>query len=112
MAACDGNIDDPISFSSYYSRMQQPLSRVSNIVLLPLFEESLNSPAMVRHCAKIVKRITNKANPNQVTVITADQPVYALGEQVQWTYTEESKDVFWMMGGLHIEMAYMNAMGN
>ena len=44
-------------------------------------------------------------------MITADQPVYALGKQIQWKYTEECKDIFWMMGPLHIEMTFMNVIG-
>ena len=49
---------------------------MSNNVLLPLLEESVNSPAMVRHCVKIVKLLVSKLNPGQFTVITGDQPVY------------------------------------
>ena len=45
-------------------------------------------------------------------VLTADQPVYARRKQVQWTYHEHYKDVTWLMGPLHIEMALMKTIGN
>ena len=81
------------------------------VLLLPLLEESVNSPAMVRHGVKIVKLLVSKLNPGQFTVITGNQPVYTLGKQIQWKHTDECKDVLWMMGPLHIEMAFMSAIG-
>ena len=77
-----------------------------------MLEESINSPAMVRHCVKMLKLKVSKVNPHQITVITAEQPVYTLGKHIQWKYTEEYKDVFWMIDRLHIEMAFMNVVGN
>ena len=56
--------------------------------------------------------IISKVNPHQITLITANQPVYTLGKQIMWQYTEECKDVFSMMGPLNIEMAFMNVIGN
>ena len=44
--------------------------------------------------------------------ITAGQPVYTLGKQIQWMYPDEFGDVFWMMGILHIEMDVLNHIGN
>lgn len=46
-------------------------------------------------------------NPDQVPVITADQPIYALAQQVQWHWPDqygEEKFVV-MFGGLHLEVA-------
>ena len=71
---------------------------MSNNVLLPLLEESVNSPAMVRHCVKIVKPLVSKLNLGQFAVITGDVPVYTLGKQIQWKHTDKCKDVLWMMG--------------
>ncbi len=46
-------------------------------------------------------------NSNQVPVITADQPIYALAKQVQFHWPDRyGEDRFVVMfGGLHIEMA-------
>ena len=81
-------------------------------VLLPLLDESINSTATVRHCIEIVQNITNNLNPTEKVIITADQPVHALGKQVQWMYQERYGNVLWMMGPLHIELAYMSATGD
>ena len=85
---------------------------MSNKFSLPLLEESINSPAVVRHCVNILKLIISKVNQYQINVIKAYHPVYTLGKQIHWEYTEECRDVFWMMGPLHIEMAFMNAVEN
>ena len=80
--------------------------------LLPILEDSINSTAIFRHCNEIVRNTINHLNPCQITVITVDQSVYALGKQVQWTYHEDYKDVTCLMGSLRIEIALMNAIGN
>ena len=64
----------------------------------------------VRHCGKTIVKLTEKFNPGQVPVLTADQPVYALGKQVQWLYPNEFGNIIWMMGPLHIEM-FVNIIG-
>ena len=97
----DGTLLDRISFSAFYSQH-----------VVPLFQESINSPAMVRHCMSVIQGVTKKLNPEQSTVITAGQPVYTLGKQIQWVYPDEFGDVFWMMGILHIEMDVLNLIGN
>ena len=51
-------------------------------------------------------------NPGQKVNIAGDQPIYALGKQAQWMYSDKYSDVIWMMSPLHIEMAYMSAIGN
>ena len=58
---------------------------------------------------KMIMELTEKLNPSQATIITADQPVYTLGKQVQWMFPEMYQNLIWMMGPLHIEMAYMSA---
>ena len=91
-----------LSFSSYYSKQQN-----DNIIpqtsshLLPLLNHPVQSYATVRQCTKIVKNIVEKVNPGQFAVITCDEPVYAIGKQLQWSYPEEFKKVIWMMGPLH-----------
>ena len=99
-----GHIEERASFSGFYSRHSSSKSFVSINQLLPIPPESINTPATVRHCAKIIVKLTKKLNPGQVPIITADQPVYALGKQVQWFYPHEFGSIIWMMGPLHIEM--------
>ena len=108
------DIENRISWSGFHSRLSEvkPVKTLST--LLPLLHDSINSTAMVRHTMDIVKQILLKINPDQCPVITADQPVYALGKQIQWMYPKlygEDKLVM-MMGALHIEMAFLNAIGD
>ena len=74
---------------------------------MPLLSESINSAAMVRHCMGLIKELTRKVNPEQESsVISGDQPVYALGKQVLWMYQDVFAEDVWMMGP-HIEMDLM-----
>ena len=47
-------------------------------------------------------------------MITANQPVYAIGKQVQWLYADECSNhkVLMMMDPLHIKMNFLNLLGN
>ena len=80
--------------------------------LLPVLPDSINSFAMVHHCSKVLVVITNKLNPGQQPVITVDQPVYALGKEIQWRYPTEFGQIVWMLGPLHIEMIHLCVIGD
>ena len=107
-----GNLQERISFSGFYSKHIATSSGKSIIELLPLLQDSVNSPAMVRHCMLVIKDLKFALNPEQDPVITGDQPVYALGKQVQWMYPQDFDRIVWMMGPLHIEMAFINVNGD
>ena len=100
-----------ISFTGFFAREQPPKIKKTRSSLLPLLSDSVNSAAMVRHCIEVSLKITQKLNPGQITVLTADQPVYAIGKQVQWHYNKKY-ELFWMMGPLHIEMVMLSAIGD
>ena len=53
-----------------------------------------------------------KLNPNQIPIVTADKPVYGIAKQVQWNYPEKFESCFLMLRPLHIEMAFLNAIGD
>ena len=80
--------------------------------LLPLIPEPVTAPATVRHAVNIVHQITQKVNPGQISVITEDQPVYAIGKQLQWMFPTEFKDIVWILGPLHIEQVFIKAIGD
>ncbi len=109
------DLSERFSFSAYHSQKmkEQEIAFKTQSALLPVLLESVNSPAMVRHCMDVIKKLTLHLNPSQSRIIiTGDQPVYALGKQVQWNYPDQFPDIFWMMGPLHIEMAFLDAIGN
>ena len=55
---------------------------------------------------KITKKVIHHLNPEQVPVMVADQPLYAIAKQVQWCWPEtQREDKFLiLMGGLRIAM--------
>lgn len=57
----------------------------------------------------IVQAAVQHLNPGQVPVLAADQPLYTVAKQIQWTWpTTLEEDHFVMMFcGLHIEMAIL-----
>ena len=84
------------------------------LVLLPILQENINSPAMVCHAINIIVTLLKNINSEQIPVITSDQPVYALAKQLQWRYPElygEDK-MFLMLGGLHINLAIISMIGS
>ena len=98
------------NFSSFYSKdAVSPIKCGSH--LLPLIQEPVTCPATVRHAVHIIRKITGKVNPGQMSVVTGDQPVYALGKQLQWKFPEEFGDTIWMLGPLHIEQMFLKLIG-
>ena len=74
-----------ITWSAHHAEKNAGLDfDVSITSLLPLLRDEAHSVATVRHCMDKVKDAIAYLNPNQVPVITADQPIYALAKQVQW----------------------------
>ena len=68
---------------------------------------------LVRHCMEIIKQLTKHLNQSQKQIIiTGDQPVYTLGKKVQWMFPDQFRDVMWMIDPLHIEMVFLDAIGN
>ena len=62
----------------------------------------------------IIKRAVQNVNPGQIPVLAADQPLYALAKQIQWSWPDTyGEDHFVIMfGGLHIEMAMLKLLGD
>ena len=101
---------DWISWSAYHANIQATaISPAAINALLPLFLESAHSVAMIKHSMIIVKDAIQHLNPGQVPILAADQPLYALAKQIQWTWSDTlGEDHFVVMfGGLHIEMAML-----
>lgn len=71
-------VSERLSFSGFYSKQGKEGNIQSINQLLPFHQESVNTPAMVRHYMDLIQQLTEELNPGQNLVITADQPVYAL----------------------------------
>ena len=103
------------SWAAYHARNQECGDRIiTPTALLPLFQESAHTVAMIRHSMDVVRSAVEHLNAGQTPVLTFDQPLYALAKQIQWKWPEkygEDKFVF-MLGGLHIEMAALKTIGD
>ena len=101
---------DWISWSAYHASIQEIIIPPAAInALLPFFLDSAHSVAMIKHSMTIVQVAVQRLNPGQVPVIAADQPLFALAKQIQWTWpnTLGENHFVIMFGGLHIEMAVL-----
>ena len=104
-----------ISLSAFFAILQQNVPKPPAITsLLPLFRDAAHTPAMVKHGMDIIRNCTLSLNPDQVPVMTVDQPLYAIAKQIQWKWPDiyGEKKYLIMMGGLHIEMAVLKVIGD
>ena len=101
---------DWVSWSAYHASIQtNEIPPAAINTLLPLFTESAHSVAMIKHSMTIVQAAIQHLNPGQVPILTADQPLFALAKQIQWTWPNQFGGSLFiiMLGGLHIEMAIL-----
>ena len=106
---------DNMSWAAYHAN-QEPAGRnvICPSALLPLFHESANTVAMVKHAMDVVGKAVQHLNIEQRPVMTFDHPFYAFDKQIQWKWPEMyGQDKFVVMFGvLHIEMAALRTMGD
>ena len=108
-------IDDYISWAAFHASTQpESIDPNALIALLPLFSEKAATIAMIKHGMDILSKITNYLNPGQIPVMAFDQPLFALAKYVQWSWTESLGEECFiaMFGGLHIEMALWDTIGD
>ena len=60
--------------------------------MLPLLQDEVATHGMARHTMDIIEHVHKKLELDQPLVITADQPVYTIGKEVQWLYPDEYGD--------------------
>ena len=103
-----------VSWSAFHGKRQKHVNARCQSSLLSLFAEAAHSIAMIKHSITVVMKAVEHLNPGQAAVVSFDQPLYALAKQIQWRYpdtTGEDKLIV-MLGGLHIELAVLEAIGS
>ena len=76
--------NENISWAAYHaSQRLSPPTDVALTSLLPLFCHQANSMAMISHSLDVVKAAVSILNPDQIPMITCDQPLFALAKQIQ-----------------------------
>ena len=114
------NLDgsETVSWAAHHANLQLQNVASHNCVtissLLPLFYEQAKSMAMIRHSVDVIKKAVHILNPTQVPIITVDQPLYSIAKQIHWSWpVSHAEDNFIVMfGGLLIEMAALNILGD
>lgn len=105
-----------ISWAAYRANASQLMIQQSTDLsaLLPLFEETSKSPAMIKHAMSIVQKNVEFLNPGQTAVIAFDQPLFTIAKKIQWNFplTHGEDKLVIMFGGLHIEMAALKTIGD
>ncbi|XP_038062580.1 uncharacterized protein LOC119733071 [Patiria miniata] len=105
-----------LSWAAYHASRQQELTPPpppAINALMPLFPDSAHSVGMIKHSMNVVSAAVRHLNPGQVPILTADQPLFVLAKQVQWSWptTHGEDSIVMMLGGLHIEMAILKLIG-
>ena len=87
---------------------------VTPTALLPLFQESAHTVAMIKHAMDMVRCAVEHLNAGQTPVITVDQLLFALAKQIQWKWPAQYGEEHYVIlfGGLHIEMAVLKTLGD
>ena len=69
---------------------------------------------MIKHTITVAMKAVQHLNPGQAPVIAFDQPLYALAKETQWTNpdTMGKEKLVVMLGGLHVELAALKAVGS
>ena len=93
-----------ISRSAYFASLQEYVPKTPAITtLLPMFRERL---LLLERGMNIIKQLTNHVNPGQIPVLTVDQPLYAIANKIQWSWTTEygERHDTVLMSGIQVEM--------
>ncbi|MES9881369.1 MAG: hypothetical protein ABW185_10860, partial [Sedimenticola sp.] len=107
--------DEAVAWAAFHAKNQPPmLDPAAIIALLPLFFEKADTPAMIKHGMNVIRSVTEFLHPGQVPVMACDCPIFAKAKYIQWTWpNSHGEDKFVVMfGGLHLEMALWNMLGD
>ena len=91
-----------------------PTTNPDTTAMMPMFREDSKSAAMIKHSMDMIWKAVNHLNKGQSIVVAQDQPLYAIAKGIQWQWPEEYgvHKFLIMLGGLHIEMEYLSALGD
>ena len=105
---------DYISWAAFHASKQQVERPICSMALLPLFTEKVQSASMILHVMNLIRQAVQRLNPQQIPVIIADMPLYAICKQIQWQWpkTHGEEKYVAMLEGLHIEMSILKLLGD
>ena len=104
-----------LSWSAFSAnKTGSPRTNPDTTAMMPIFREDSRSAAMIKHSLDMIWKAVNHLNKGQPIVVALDQPLYAIAKRIQWQWPEEYgiRRFLITLGGLHIEMAYLSALGD
>lgn len=79
-----------LSWSSYHANQLPQSTRPASVTaLMPLFNESAHTVAMIKHSMDVISTTVQNLNPGQTTVIAFDQSLFAIAKGIQWKWPEK-----------------------
>jgi hypothetical protein len=79
-------------------------------VYIPLIDTTPSDPDTIMMALHETKRLTKERNQKN-TIFTSDQQLYKVAVDVKWAYPDEFSDVILRLGGMHMLMSFVSAVG-
>ena len=76
----------------------------------PLIDMKPSDPSTVMTAMIEARRLTNQAGQPH-TIITADQQIYRVLIDITWAHSEQFRDFLIRLGGMHLLMSFVGAVG-
>ena len=89
----------------------QALKPKTQAVYLPLIDMLPSDPDTMMTALQEAKRLTNERGQKKV-VFTCDQQLYKVAADVKWAYPNDFSDVILRLGGMHMLMSSVGAIGS
>lgn len=100
------------TWGAYHSRLSEynVPSLPTTLAYLPMLNEPATDQTSVNKCLTILETTAKQLN-QATTVIFMDQAMYALTKKIVWANPDKHPSTVIMMGGFHISMNFLSAIG-
>ena len=108
----DKNCPEYNGFNTKITREQgQSLKPKTNAIYLPLIDMTPSDPDTMMTALHEAMKLT-KARGQERLVFTSDQQLYRVALEVSWVYQKRFSDVVIRLGGMHMLMSFVGAVGS
>ena len=108
------NNDSCPEYNGYNTRQTREqgvsMEPATRAVYLPLIDMPPSDPDTIMTALHEAKRLTNERGQKNA-IFTSDQQLYKVAVDVQWAYPKEYSDVIVRLGGMHMLMSFVGAVG-
>ena len=86
------------------------MKRKTQAVYLPLIDMPPSDPDTILTALHEAKRLTNERGQKN-TIFTRDQQLYKVAVEMKWAHPDDLSDVILRLGGMHMLMSFVGAVG-